>query len=398
MKVQFRIALRYLFARKSRAAVNVISLVSVAGIALATAALVVVMSVFNGFNSLIESRLSVLDPPLSAIPTQGKEFSSVDSLCNLLETLPEIDVARPVIEERALAVFGEHQMVVRLRGIPEAFYSQFAEICPVGFPWEDYHPRAQPAVVSVGVANRLELPVASEDVLLLYEPKRMGRINPASPMSAFRIDSVAPSAVYVVNQQEVDADLVFAPFALVAKLLQYKNQATDIYIYPTGSVDAARSAAQNILGSHARVMTLNERQSATFQVVNIEKWVTFMLLGFILLIASFNVISSLSLLIIEKEPNADTLHSLGMSRSRIRSVYRIEGLLITAFGTIIGIVFGSLLSLGQQYFKWVKIAADASNVSVTAYPVEFHLIDLLPVTLLALAVGVITSLIATRKI
>lgn len=398
MNVSFRIALRYLFARKSRAAVNVISLVSVAGIALATAALVVVMSVFNGFNTLIESRLSVLDPPLSAIPTQGKEFAAVDSLCEVLEATPEIACARPVIEERALAVFEERQMVVRLRGVPEEFYPQFASICPVGYPWEPYHPLAQSAVVSVGVANHLELPIAAEGLLKLYEPKRKGRINPASPMSAFRIDSVAPSAVYIVNQQEVDADLVFAPFSLVAKLLQYNNQATDIYIYPTDNVESALMAARNVLGETARVMTLHERQSGTFQVVNIEKWVTFMLLGFILLIASFNVISSLSLLIIEKESNADTLHSLGMSRRQIRSVYRIEGLLITAFGALIGIVFGSLLSLGQQHFEWVKIAADTSNVSVTAYPVEFQPIDLLPVTFLALAVGVITSLIATRKV
>lgn len=395
--IKFRIALRYLFARKSHAAVNVISLVSVAGIALATAALVVVMSVFNGFTSLIESRLSLLDPPLSALPAEGKDFTGVDSLCAALEALPEIKSAQPVIEERALAVYGEHQMVVRLRGVPEEFYPQFAEICPVGFPWEDYHPEAQPAVVSVGVANRLELPIAGEELLKLYEPKRRGRINPASPMTAFRIDSVAPSAVYILNQQEVDADMVFAPYALVKKLLQYKNQATDIYIYPTESVERAKIAAQKALGDNAKVLTLNERQSGTFQVVNIEKWVTFMLLGFILLIASFNVISSLSLLIIEKESNADTLHALGLSRDDIRGIYRIEGMLITSFGTLIGVIIGSLLSLGQQYFHWVKIAADSANVSVSAYPVEFQPMDLIPVTLLALGVGVVTSLIATRK-
>ncbi len=395
--IKFRIALRYLFARKSHAVVNVISMVSVAGIALATAALVVVMSVFNGFTSLIESRLSVLDSPLSAIPAEGKDFADVDSLCTALESVPEIELALPVIEERALAVFGEHQMVVRLRGIPQELYPQFAEICPVGIPWEDYHPLAQPAVISVGVANRLELPIGREDLLKLYEPKRKGRINPASPMSAFRIDSVAPSAVYIVNQQEIDADIVFAPYGLVRNLLQYNNQATDIYIYPTESISKAKIAAQRILGTRAQVLTLNERQSGTFQVVNIEKWVTFMLLGFILLIASFNVISSLSLLIIEKESNAATLHALGVSRHDIRRIYRIEGMLITAFGTLIGIVFGSLLSLGQQYFQWVKIAADSANVSVTAYPVEFQPADLIPVVMLSLAVGVITSSVATRK-
>lgn len=368
-------------------------MVSVAGIALATAAMVVVMSVFNGFHSLIEDRLSVIDAPVSAIPAQGKDFASVDSLCALLEKSPAISRALPVIEERALAVYGNNQMVVRLRGIPEELYPRYSDICPVGAPFRDYHPAAPPAVISVGVANRLQLPIGGEDLFALYVPKRVGRINPANPLSAFRTDSVAPSALFILNQEEEDADLVVAPFALVADLLQYRGQATQIAIYPAdASSTAAVRSAQAVLGLDARVLTLEQANASTFRIVNIEKWITFLLLGFILLIASFNVISSVSLLVIEKEPNAATLCALGATPADVRAIYRIDSLLITGFGTFAGLILGTLLSLGQQHFGWVKLAADPATLSVSSYPVVFRPLDLLGVTAAAFIVALLTAL------
>lgn len=395
--LKLRIALRYLFARKSHSAVNAISLVSTAGICLATAALVVVLSVFNGFHALIESRLSVLDAPVSAIPASGKSFESADSLCGELEKSDAITMALPVIEERALAVYGPHQMVVRLRGIPPELYGNFTEICPAGSPWEDYFPGVQPAVVSVGVSNALQVPIGYDDPIGIYVPKRKGRINPGNPASAFRTDSVAPSAVFALNQEEVDADVIYAPIDLVARLLQYSDQSTDLFIYPSGSKSAAAEAARHILGPQAKVMTLEERSSETFRIVNMEKWVTFMLLGFILLIASFNVISSLSLLIIEKEPNAATLRALGFTPSDLRGIYMRQGVLITVFGTLTGALLGTLLSLGQQHYGWIKLSANPSDLSVMAYPTRFDAADLLPIIGLALLVGLITSFIATRR-
>jgi len=398
LALDLRIALRYLFAPKSSSAVNVISLVSMAGIALATAALVVVMSVFNGFHSLIESRMSELDPPLSAVAAEGKTLAGVDSLCAALEADPMIAAAEPMIQERALAVYGGRQAAVRLRGVTPALYSRFDSICPVGQPWDNYYPGdVRPSVVSVGVANTLELPVGGEGLLGLYVPRRKGRINPSNPMAAFRADSVAPTAAYVLNQQELDADVVYVPIDVARNLLQLDDRATEIYIYPARSVDAAKRAAESILGAEARVLTLIERQSATFQIVNMEKWMTFVLLGFILVIASFNIISSMSLLIIEKEPNAAALRALGATAGRIRNIYRLEGLLITAAGTIIGLIAGTLLSLGQQYYGWVKLAGDSADLTITAYPVEFHPADLLAVTALAALIGVLTAVIATRR-
>lgn len=396
MNLNIRIALRYLFARKSHSVVNVISVVSVAGIALATAAMVVVMSVFNGFHSLIEERVSVLDPPLAAVAAEGKTIAGADSLCVALEADAAIEAALPVSEDRALAMYGGRQMAVRLRGIPRELYANFDDICPAGNPWDDYHPAANPAVVSVGVANSLVLPIGGEELLSLYVPRRRGRINPANPMAAFRSDSVAPTAVFMLNQTELDADLVYVPLEVARTLLQQGDEAGMIYIYPSASgVKAARRAAARILGPQTRVLTLEEQQSSTFRIVNMEKWMTFMLLGFILIIASFNVISSLSLLIIEKRNNAATLRALGATSARIRTIYRLESMLIAAFGSVAGLIVGSLLSLGQQHFGWVKLAGDPTALTIDAYPVVFNPVDLLAVAAISAAVGLLTAFIAT---
>lgn len=397
MSLNLRIAARYLFAKKSHSVVNIISVVSIAGIALATASMVVVMSVFNGFHSLIEERISAIDPPLAAYPVEGKTFENIDSLCDALLADPSIADVQPMIEERALAIYGERQMPVRLRGIPASLYSLFDSISPYGEPWAKYHPAAEPAVVSVGVANNLELPIGGEQLLGLYVPKRIGRINPASPMSAFRSDSVAPSAVFIMNQTEMDADLIYAPISLVENLLQKKNSASKLYIYPSENIAAARRAAEHTLGNQAKVLTIQEQQSETFRIVNMEKWMTFMLLGFILIIASFNVISSLSLLIIEKRSNSATLLALGATPTRIRNIYRVESMLITGIGTLAGLLTGTLLSLGQQHFGWVKLAGDSSNLTLESYPVVFHIADLPAVAAIAVAIGILTAFIATRR-
>lgn len=368
------------------------------GICVATAALVVVMSVFNGFHRLIESRLGVLDPPLKAVPVNGKAFENADSLCVALADCAEIEKALPVVSERALAVMGDRQSAIRLYGIPSELYPAFSDISLAGNPWQDYYPGVSSAVLSVGVANQLQAPVGSEQLMGLYVPKRVGRINPANPMAAFRTDSVAVSSAFALNQPEYDRDAVFAPLALVRRLLQYDSQATEIQIFPAGGqTENALKVAQTIIGQEGSVLTRMEQQASSFKIVNMEKWMTFILLAFILIIASFNIISSLSLLIVEKQENARTLASLGLDRRGIRDIYIRCGLLITAIGGISGMILGSLLSLGQQHFGWVKLAADPSMVSIESYPVVFNPLDLLPIAALIAAIGLTTALLTTRR-
>lgn len=373
-------------------------MVSMVGICVATTALVVVMSVFNGFHQLIESRLGVLDPPLKVVPADGKTLERADSLCREIAALPSVDGAFPVVSERALAIMGDRQTAIRLYGIPSDLYPAFSSLSLAGNPWVEYYPGIEPAVVSVGVANELQAPIGTEQLMGLYVPKRVGRINPANPLGAFRTDSVALTSAFALNQPEYDRDAVFAPLSLVRNLLQYDEQATEIHVFPSpkGEQDALREL-QNALGDKVLILTRMQQQESSFKIVNMEKWMTFILLGFILIVASFNIISSLSLLIIEKQDNALTLSALGLDRKGLRRVYVWCGVLITAFGATLGIILGTLLSLGQQHFGWVKLAADPSMLSIEAYPVVFNPADLIPVAALTAAIGLVTALIATVR-
>ena len=366
-----------------------------AGITVAVAALVVVMSVFNGFHALISERLNVLDPPLLVEPVEGKTFKEAEEICARLEALPEVTSAWPVVAERALAVINERQAPVKVYGVPKQMYQPFDSLAIAGNPWDEYYPGVSSAVVSVGVANTLLAPIGTEQLLGLYVPRRKGRINPANPMSAFRSDSVAISAAFALNHPEYDKDAIFVPLELARNLLQYNNnEATAIHVSPV----TAQKAVEKELGDQARVITAERQHAGSYQIVNMEKWMTFLLLGFILVIASFNVISSLSLLVIEKAENARILSALGATRGRIRWIYMLVGGLITACGAVPGLLIGMLLSLGQEKYGWVKLQGDSSQLSVDAYPVDFHASDLLPIIILVAIIGAVTGLIATSRL
>lgn len=395
---ELRIALRYLFSPKSHSAVNIISAVSVAGIAVATMAMVVVLSVFNGFHSLIEERLSLLDAPFKVEAAEGKTILRADSLAAAIAALPQVRAVAVTIDDQALAMIGSEQMTVRLRGVePEAYASVVAldSVVAAGEAWVDYVPGRRSATLSVGVANRLRAYVGSEtELLALFVPKRLGRINPANPLSAFRSDSLTVSAVYITNQQELDDNVVYVPLSTARRLLQYTSEASAIEV---NAPESALTAIRTAVGPDYRVLTRYEQQAGAYQIVNMEKWMSFMLLGFILIVASFNIISTISLLILEKENNAVTLRAIGASRAFIRRIYAIQGWLITLAGGLLGIIVGSLLCLSQQHWGWLKLAGDESQLSITSYPVQLHFIDLLPILAMVALIAAVTSAFTISK-
>lgn len=372
-------------------------MVSTVGVAVAVTAMVAVMSVFNGFHSLIEKRMSILDPPLLLQPIAGKAIANADSIANAIEQLPSVAEAFPIIEERGLAISGPRQTSVRLIGVPEQFYPRFDSITIAGEPWQPYHPTASPAVASVGVANALLTPIGTEQTVGIYLPKRIGRINPANPMAAFRTDSVAITAAFAINQLEYDSDVLFVPLHTMRQLLQYTHEATSIYINPHPSSPHTSAQIAPLITGKAKIITRSQLLSGTFQIVNIERWITFALLAFILAIASFNIITSLSLLIIEKQTNAQTLTALGATPADVRQIYLLCGLITTAVGTAAGLITGTVITLLQQHLGIIKLTGDTAAMSIRAYPCVFNPLDLIPITLIAMTVGLVTSWIATRK-
>lgn len=396
--VALRIALRYLLSRKSHNAVNIISSVSVAGVAVATIAIVCVLSVFNGFTRLAYDRISLIDPQLKIVPANGKVIGNADSLAAAVEGLDEIALAAPAIEEQGLAVYNRRQMPVIVRGVTP----RFADIVAIdsvvidgSFALGDSAERY--ASLSVGVAVNLGAHPGYYDYFALYAPRRRGRINAANPMGAFRSDSLIVGSVYEVEETDYDTDGVIVPIDVARNLFDYTTEASaiDLGISPGVSEADAVSAVSAAIGGDYRVLTRLQQEQESFRMIAVEKWITFIMLAFILIIASFNVVSTLAMLIIEKTPNMATLRALGATDAMTRHIFVWEGWLISIVGGLAGIIIGVALCLAQQWGGFIKLNGDPSRLTITTYPVSVQPTDILAVAALILITGFLVALITS---
>lgn len=396
MSLPLKIALRYLKSKKAHNAVNIISIVSTCGVVVTTAALVCVLSVFNGFRGVIQERLARLDPQVAICPVKGKTIADADSVIQAVSKVNGVEKAMPVLEDQALAIYADYQMPVRLKGVPVNYH----EINAIDSTIVDGHYVLKDevssfAVVGVGPAVNMRLGTNSLRMLQLYAPRRVGRVNVANPIDAFTCDSLFVSAVFQVQQTSYDQDMIFVPLDFARNLFDYETEATQIELKlsPGARESQVMKDIEAVLGSGYEVKNRLMQQSESFRLVNVEKWVTFLLLAFIMIIATFNVISTLSLLIIEKDESIATFQSLGATRRQISRIFLAEGWFIIMLGAVLGIILGLLLCLGQQQFGWLKLSADPSMLVVPAYPVQVVWTDLLMVLVLVSAIGFVTSLV-----
>lgn len=400
------IAFRYLFAKKSHSAVNIIAIVSMAGVALAVAAMVVVMSVFNGFTDFTSGKIVSMEAPLTIEPTVGKTIANADSIINALSSRGDIGDISAVVEEKGFAIHGDRQSPVTLRGIsPDSeWLSALSPMTIDGFTYlgDDTSPLA---VLSVGAANTLLATPATSMPVMIYEPKRVGRINPANPAAAFRADSFGVAGVFRSDMEEFDTDLVIVPLSTARSLLNYSTEASYITLYPsaeTADFAALARSLSNSLGDGYRVMTPVQRRSEALKMINIEKWVTTLMLSLILLIAAFNVLSTLAMLIAEKRRNMQVMRSLGATRGQVARIFATLGALVTLIGGAVGILLGCILTWAQQSFGLIKMGvSDPSSLALSVYPVRLQLSDILLTALLLIPVALVTALIvraAARRV
>ena len=314
MSLSLKIAIRYLFSKKSHSAINIISMVSICGVAVTTMALICTLSVYNGFQDLIASLYSSLDPQIKVIPATGKTLSLQDPSIKSLAEWQEIDAIAPVIEENALLIYRNRQMPVLLKGVPDN-YSQVSNIDSIlldgNFFLKDSV--ANYATIGVGVANRLEVGAHYVYPLSVYTPKRKAKVNLANPSNAFNEDRMFATAVFSVNQPEYDDQMVIVPLDMAAKLFDYPQQASalEIKLKPKTNEKRVIASLSEHLGKDYLVKDRMMQQETSFRMMQIEKWMTFLILAFILMIATFNVIGSLSMLIIDKQNDIKTLQNLG---------------------------------------------------------------------------------------
>ena len=396
MHLPLHIALRYLRSKKSHSAVNIISIVSVCGVIVATAAIVCVLSVFNGFSKLIHSKLSMLDADIAITATLGKTIADADSVAAVARGVAGVEMALPVVEDNALAMFFNYQMPVTLKGVPNGYDSLTnirGTIIDGKYLLDDGI--SQYSVIAIGPALSLNVRPDYLKMVSLYTPRRRGNINLANPATALRSDSVFVSGVFQIEQNKYDRNTMFVSIEMARRLFDYTTQATavELRLAPGANEPTVMAALTDALGEQYVVKNRLMQQAEAFRMVNIEKWVTFLLLGFILVIATFNVIGALSLLIIEKTDSIDTFRNLGASNKLISRIFVMEGWVISLTGAVLGIALGLVLCLLQEHFGLIEMQGNAATLIITAYPVAVQWTDVLVVLALSVAVGALTSLV-----
>lgn len=394
MSLSFKIARRYLFSKKSHSAINIISIVSVCGVAITTMALICTLSVYNGFQDLIASLYSALDPQVKITSIKGKTFNGDDPKIKDLITWPEIDIFAPIIEDNVLVVYREKQMPAFIKGVPPQFakLSSINQILLDGeFILSDSI--ANYATLGVGIANQIGAGVRFMHPLEIYAPKRNQKVNIANPAASFNEGRLFTTAVFSVNQQEYDDQLIIVPLEFAKEMFNYTNEVSAIELKLKDDVNESKiiSRIQTLLGDNFEVKNRIMQQENSFKMMQIEKWMTFLILAFILMIATFNVIGSLSILIIDKQDDIKTLKNLGASNSLISRTFLMEGWLISAIGAGSGLILGMILCFLQQEYGLLKLGQTTGAFVVDAYPVKLEMLDAIAVLAIVSILGFITA-------
>lgn len=394
MNLSLFIAKRYLFSKKSHNAINVISLISVCGIAIATMAMVCVLSVFNGFGGIVEGMFSAFDPDLKITPKAGKVFNYDNDTFKQVLSNPSIQMFSESLEENAIYEFGDNQVPVIVKGVSQEFQimSDMDKLMLDG-NFKLSEDVVDYTVLGAGLAMSLGARSGFMDPIKIYAPKRDVRVNLANPGAAFTDVNVMIGGIFSLNQPEIDEQMAIVPIKLARELFRYDSEVTslDINIIPNASVKKVKDQIQSIIGDDYVVQNRYEQQIQSFRMLQIEKWVTFLILAFILLIAAFNLVGSLSMLIVEKENDINSLRNMGANNSLIANIFLFEGWLIAFWGIISGIIIGLVLCLLQQNFGLLRLGSDVSGVYIVdAYPVIVRLWDVAIVFVVVSLISIFT--------
>ena len=398
----FYVARRYLFSRKSHNTINIISGISACGVAVATMAMVVTLSVFNGFREYVSSFFTAFDPELKVVLKQGKTVSSDDPALTALRTADDVDVYTEVLEEQALIVGNDRQWVVNIKGVDDNFREQ-ADLDNILYGDGEFVLHAdvlEYGIMGIRLAQQLGLGARYDGALPIYAPRRGEQVNMANPMQSFTSDELySPGVVFSVNQSRYDSQYIITSIAFARRLFDAQGlvSAVELKLKPGVSLNKAKKRIQALVGERFDVQNRYEQQHDTFRIMQVEKFIAYLFLSFILLVASFNIIGSLSMLMIDKKDNVQTLRALGADDRQISQIFLLEGWLISGIGAAMGIALGLLLCYLQMTFGFVKLGHSEGSYIVDAYPVSVHATDLLIIFATVLAVGLVAVWFPVRR-
>jgi len=399
--LESHIAWRYLFSKKGHNAINIVSGISAAAVAVVTAAMICVLSVMNGFGALVERMFSEFDPVLLVVPTEGQTLRTDTAPILSLYAREDIEVISMQLEQTALIRYKDHQLPARVMGVDSLFThtAHIDSIITDGFysVWDGAFERT---VLGRGLAAQIGMNAHFTGALHLYAPKRTGTINLMRPDLSLLHEHAFIAGTFAVNQIEYDDQLLLVSLPLAQRLFDYdEHTASALRITPkdNSKISNLQSQISQTLGPGYKVLNRYEQQADFFRILRIEKLLTILLLVFILLIASFNIIGSLTMLIIDKSEDIRILSHMGADEPTIRRTFLIEGWLISSLGTLAGLIIGVALCLCQQYFGWLKLG-DGSDYIISSYPVQVQALDILLVAVIVLALGFIAAYYPSRKI
>ena len=395
MNLPFYIARRYLFSKKSTHVINLISGISAVGVAVATMALVVTLSVFNGFHDLVATFLTAFDPQIEVVPAEGKTAPADDPALQKIRTLPEVDVATESIEDQALAVYRGRQAMVTVKGVDDNF-DQLTHINDILYGDGEFSLHAanlEYGTVGIRLADQLGMTADWDGYLNIYAPQREGQLDMMNPTEGFVEDSlISPGAVFMVRNAKYDANYIVTSIGFARRLFNQQGMLSqlELRLKPGSNLDAVKAEMREIAGEKYRVLDRMEQQADTFRIMKIEKFIAYIFLTFILAVACFNIIGSLSMLIIDKKEDVTTLRNMGATDKQITRIFLFEGRMISVIGAVIGILLGLLLCWLQQEYGLVALGQSSGSFVVDAYPVSVHPEDIIVVFLTVVAVGFVS--------
>ena len=392
MNFPFFIARRYLFSKKSTHAINIISGISVIGVAVATMALVVTLSVFNGFHDLVATFFTSFDPQLKVSPVEGKSVAADDPILTHIRQLPQVEVATECVEDQALAVYNGRQAMVTVKGVDDNF-NQLTHINKILIGDGDFCLHAADmdyGILGIRLAELLSTGFSFDYPLQIYAPRREGQFDLTDPSDAFEMENLySPGVLFNVKQAKYDKNYIITSIAFARRIFDQQGMLSslELRLKPGSNFEAVKSEIKKYCGDRFVVRDRFEQQDDTFKIMKIEKLIAYIFLTFILMVACFNIIGSLSMLIIDKKEDVVTLRNLGASDKQIVRVFLFEGRLISAIGAVLGIVIGLLLCWAQQRFGLVGLGSSSGSFVINAYPVSVHPEDIILIFITVLVVG-----------
>jgi lipoprotein-releasing system permease protein len=397
MNLSIYIAKRYLFSKKKHNAINIISGISVCGVSLATLALVSTLSVFNGFQDTVGDFFTAFDPELKITTREGKVFDAQDDKIRQLRSMPEIAVITETLEENAMVQYKDRQLMVTIKGVEDNF-EQLTAIDSILYGSGKFilhDPIVEYGIPGMEVVSKLGASIRFVGPLSVYVPKRNAKMNINNPISSFDKDFnkeylYSSGAVFMVNQQKYDGQYMLTSLNFARRLLDYETEvsAIELKLIPTANITSFKSKITTVLGNDYVVKDRYEQQADVFRIMEIEKLISYLFLTIILTIACFNIIGSLSMLILDKKEDVFTLRNLGADSRLISRMFLFEGWMISIFGALSGIILGLVLCFIQQTFGIISMGGGTSGgFVIDAYPVSVHVVDIVFIFLTVLAVG-----------